>query len=305
MKKFINNHPTLYAIFHVLANLKTIILFQFYRPPFTPKIENSSTTIQKILDEHLSVSRYGDGELNWMVGNDDQTSFEIQSDQLQRRLQEIISSNLQHHIVTLPMALKTLDDTTFKSIYFWEKQLLKNGSKWFKYIDPQKTYYDTNITRPYIDKKNKQTTGQIFRLLLQIWSQRDVLIVEGTKTRFGVGNDLLKNARSIRRVECPPKNAFENYETILKTVTKVARPNDIILVALGPTATVLAYDLCKQGLQTIDIGHADIEYEWFKQGATEKTAVTGKYVNEVTNHVNGNLDTPDLKTYQAQIIATI
>ena len=39
--------------------------------------------------------------------------------------------------------------------------------------------------------------------------------------------------------------------------------NKLILIALGPTATVLSYDLYKLGYHVIDIGHADIEYEWF------------------------------------------
>jgi len=30
---------------------------------------------------------------------------------------------------------------------------------------------------------------------------------------------------------------------------------------LGPTTTVLAYDLYKNGYQAIDIGHVDLEHE--------------------------------------------
>ena len=36
----------------------------------------------------------------------------------------------------------------------------------------------------------------------------------------------------------------------------------LFLVALGPTATVLAYDLSKIGYQAIDIGHIDISFVW-------------------------------------------
>lgn len=46
------------------------------------------------------------------------------------------------------------------------------------------------------------------------------------------------------------------------------------------TATVLAYDLAKNGYQAIDIGHIDIEYEWMLMGATEKIPVPGKFTNE-------------------------
>lgn len=50
---------------------------------------------------------------------------------------------------------------------------------------------------------------------------------------------------------------------------------------MGPTATVLAYDLHLLGYQALDIGHIDIEYEWFLRKATEKIAIENKYVNEV------------------------
>ena len=39
-----------------------------------------------------------------------------------------------------------------------------------------------------------------------------------------------------------------------------------VLIALGQTATVLAYDLSEAGLQAIDPGHVDVEYEWYRMG---------------------------------------
>ncbi len=47
------------------------------------------------------------------------------------------------------------------------------------------------------------------------------------------------------------------------------------------TATILAYDLAKEGYQAIDIGHADVEYVWFKMGVDHKVPIAGKNVNEV------------------------
>ena len=76
--------------------------------------------------------------------------------------------------------------------------------------------------------------------------------------------------KSIERIICPSENAFEIYEKIYNEVLKVDK-NKTILLALGPTATVLAYDLYKAGYRTIDIGHVDIEYEWFLMKATTKT----------------------------------
>ena len=62
---------------------------------------------------------------------------------------------------------------------------------------------------------------------------------------------------------------------------KKQKKSKLILIALGPTATVLAYDLAIEGYQAIDIGHIDIEYEWFLQGVTEKCPVKNKYIGEI------------------------
>ena len=55
----------------------------------------------------------------------------------------------------------------------------------------------------------------------------------------------------------------------------------LILIALGPTATILAYDLSNEGYQAIDIGHIDIEYEWYLKKVSEKCPVKNKYIGEV------------------------
>lgn len=57
------------------------------------------------------------------------------------------------------------------------------------------------------------------------------------------------------------------------------------MIALGPTATVLSYDLYKLGYHVIDIGHADIEYEWFLRKATKKIYIENKWVNEVPEKI--------------------
>lgn len=46
-----------------------------------------------------------------------------------------------------------------------------------------------------------------------------------------------------------------------------------MLIALGPTATVMAYDLADMGYQALDIGNVDIEAEWFLRGVDEKIKI--------------------------------
>ncbi|OKL36566.1 hypothetical protein BLL40_07450 [Domibacillus mangrovi] len=44
----------------------------------------------------------------------------------------------------------------------------------------------------------------------------------------------------------------------------------------------MAYDLSISGYQAVDIGHIDIEYEWFLQKAADKELVKNKYIGEIS-----------------------
>ena len=120
-------------------------------------------------------------------------------------------------------------------------------------------------------------------------------------TQFGIYS--FNNSKSIKRILCPIINAFKVYDKIINAALKYCE-NRLILIALGPTATVLAYDLYKLGYQSVDIGHVDIEYEWFLRNATSKIQIENKYVNEVRGK-NQKFTKVNDKNYYNQIIARI
>lgn len=91
---------------------------------------------------------------------------------------------------------------------------------------------------------------------------------------------MFDNVNSLQRIICPSINAFAMYEAILKECY-IQDKSKLILISLGPTATVLSYDLSLEGYHAIDIGHIDIEYEWFLQNATEKVPIKYKYIGEI------------------------
>jgi glycosyltransferase family protein len=129
-------------------------------------------------------------------------------------------------------------------------------------------------------------------LIKQIWENRGVCIIEGEFTRLGIGNDLLANAKSVYRILAPSTNAFDKYDVLKETVKIYSTKSDLILIALGMTATCLAYDLAKEGYQAIDIGHVDVEYEWFRMKAKGRVPVNNKYVAESKERLigDGNID---------------
>ena len=143
-------------------------------------------------------------------------------------------------------------------------------------------YADAYITRPYAIYADNNTDApkKRFDELKKIWNGKKLLIIEGEKTRMGVGNDLFDNAEGIKRILCPAECAFDRYADILSFALKQDK-DCLVLIALGPTASVLAYDMAKAGFWALDIGHIDIEYEWMLAGKGGRVDIPNKYVNEV------------------------
>lgn len=257
----------------------------------------------KLLNEKIcSISRFGDGEFDLINGKS--LKFQKYNAELAKRLKEIleVKENCENLKIAIPCAYKYLNEFNAKSQIFWIMYFRKNRKTLFNILNKKYQYLDSQITRIYINRKNLNQCKFYFSEWKKIWNEKELLIVEGEKSRFGVGNDLFDNAKSVSRILCPAENAFDKYNEILKTIKKYSE-NKLVLLVLGPTATVLAYDLAILGIRALDIGNMDMEYEWFKNNADEKIKIEGKYSLEVNDGriVNGNYDSK----YKNQILLII
>lgn len=270
------------------------------RQKTVPRVASINETIERIVEGQCSVSRFGDGEM-LLTSPDKAIGFQKGDAALAQRLREVLTSHDEGHLVCISDAFEGIYRYNRKARRFWRTHFFLYGSWWDRMLVPERLYYNTFVTRPYMDFDSKEGCGRWFRDMKRIWNGRDVVFIEGEKSRLGVGNDLFDNARSIRRILCPPRDAFDRYDEILNEARKLEK-GVLFLIALGPTATVLAYDLFKSGYQAIDAGHVDIEYEWWRMGAKRKVKLERKYVNEVAN---GNQVADAGEVYRNQIIAKI
>lgn len=237
-------------------------------------------SLEKLAESNKSLARFGDGEFAVIHGGE--IGFQDKNGELGDRLNYVLSHPVENCFIAVPDAINNYDNLTEESFTFWVKNMVRHRREWMKVLSEEETYLSTNMTRLYIRYKNKENCGKNFLRLMNVWKDKDILLVEGKATALGVGNDLLNTANSVIRIICPPNNAFEKYDLILETVKKYAKGR-LILLALGPTATVLAYDLALLGYRALDVGHCDVEYEWYLQGTDFKVAIKNKYVNEVKN----------------------
>ena len=244
-----------------------------------PKILSWEKAIEEIVKNGKSISRFGDGEFDLMLGK--KHTFQAYDQELVDKMKEVLKSNIDNLIVGLPDAYGDFEGRTDDLAECFRRHF-QHGTRQKEYelIDMSKVYYDSFMTRPYKTYLDKTNVREKFLLLKTIWQDRDLTIIEGEKTRLGVGNDLFDNARSCIRILGPCLSAYSKYDELLSEALKTDK-NRLVLIAMGATATVMAYDLAKAGYQAVDIGHIDIEYEWYLRGAEKKVAIEGKYVHEV------------------------
>jgi hypothetical protein len=120
-------------------------------------------------------------------------------------------------------------------------------------LDSQRSYPSMGVFR-MLPTSGKQEFIARIQLIKRIWQDRKVLLVTGRGSRFTFEEELFNNAASTEFLYTAPKNAFAEYDDILQQVMQYDKKEYLIMPVLGPTATVLAYDLAKRGYQAIDFG---------------------------------------------------
>ena len=265
------------------------------------RVLSMEETLKTLVESRKSFARIGDGEFT-LIRGDSALRFQQEDILLRQRLRQVLEQPIEECWVGVPDTVAYFHNLSEESEAFWVQYMYETCRDWRRALRRDVTYLAANVTRPYIRYKDRSVSEGYFSMLKQLWEDRDVLIVEGEKTALGVGNDLFDGAASVCRVLGPAKNAFSRYDAILEAAQRHGK-DKLILIALGPTATVLAYDLAKLGFRAIDIGHIDVEYEWFRMGATEKVALPGRFVNEAVG--GAQTEAAEDAAYLAQIVERI
>ncbi|MBS5790283.1 GT-D fold domain-containing glycosyltransferase [Fusobacterium sp.] len=216
-----------------------------------PKILTVEETLNMILNKNVSITRFGDGEFNLLSENiKAQNIFQNKSDKLKKRLIEILNSQFENILV----CVSPLRDKGYNKVFsekepmFLERYWLYKWNELKKYFIKDKIYGNLLLSRVDIFYECK------LEKIKKIWEDRKVVFVYSKKGRFEIDNRLFNNIKEYEEIFIPALNAFDKYEEILEKCCKKNKEY-LFLIAAGPTATVLAYDLALKGYQAIDIGH--------------------------------------------------
>ena len=263
-------------------------------------------TIRYIEKNHCNIARFGDGEFDLIFGKRD-LHFQPKNEGISIDLKRVFEcSNQRNLLLCIPRCMNTIRGCNNHAGSFWiqwgkcgHHELIVDMIR--DCVGKHYRFGDSQITRPYIDWVDDKRAKRTFPKLRHLWENRDIIIIEGEQTRMGVGNDLFDNAKTIKRILCPAVNAYEHIEQIKDSILRNYN-GELILMALGPTATILATDFSKLNIWALDIGNIDIEYEWFLRGAKERIVIPGKFTNEAKNGLGRAFSECRDQMYLSQII---
>ncbi|VDG32745.1 hypothetical protein [Lactobacillus brevis] [Lactiplantibacillus mudanjiangensis] len=295
----------------ILSYVRIIYFFPYLYYVSKEKFEVSSPleTVKKISSKKNSVTRFGDGEFN-IIFRSKGTGFQAYNEQLSNDLKKVLKEDNDRFVqVAIPHGYNSTKIDRFRVKTFWWSYVVRKHRdiQQFQSWTAHKKYLDASFTRVITELDDRKEIHLVIDGIKKIWQNKNVLIVEGSGTRFGSGNDLLKNARSVSRIIAPAANAYDRIEEIRASIDEFISLQDdlenvVILIALGPTATVLANDYSVK-VQSIDIGHFDLQYEYLQKGSYDRVEIKDRYDNEMSGGAGYSSNT-DSK-YKNEIFSVI
>lgn len=203
-----------------------------------PHVLGELETLQRVVSG-ASIARYGDGEFKMCDGGG--IKSQAHDRQLSRRLRSIL-----HESGECLVGIPNIHSTTPK-IDFWGKYRDRAVP-----LLAERPYVSSFITRP--DSAPWINTPNYWALLFSLWQGQDVTLVRGSGKSL-TGERLVEwGAGAVTEIIAPRQHAWAAYSSLLDRIGTPRRA----LLCLGPTATVMAVDLCAKGVHAIDLGHVGL-----------------------------------------------
>lgn len=208
-----------------------------------PSVIGEQTTLRLVLDGR-SLARYGDGEFRLC------RNVGIPCQRFERSLAERLRGLLRESGECL-VGIPNINSDTPKRA-FWDTQ------RQYGDLLSDRMYMSAFVTRP--DSAPWINTPAYWDAVESLWKDQEVTLVRGGQ-RSLMASDLL-GAAHVEEVIGPRLHAWRAYKPLMAKIGTAAR----VLLCLGPTATVMAADLCEAGVHAVDLGHIGMFLRKYRQG---------------------------------------
>jgi hypothetical protein len=218
-------------------------------------IRSELETVRAIGERHGSIARYGDGELMIMLGRG--IYFQEYDPALARRLRAILRQPSRQFLVGLPPF-----DTMSITKEFWRKEWRRFRRLFSYLVLDGAEYHSTALSRP-ASVANWQPE-EFYAAFTALWKGRELVLIHNHPAV--AEHPLFREAKSVHHVPCLAEHAFREYPALLERAARfLDLPDVLFLIAAGPTACLLAWDLAGRGAQALDVGHLASAYDEYTQ----------------------------------------
>lgn len=206
-------------------------------------------TVDYMLSTKCSISRFGDGELRLIHGGSAPGQRELKKE-IGFHLHTILDRPVKGHLSCIPLLNAGMSDKKYK---FWKSY----GPYTEAYLKSDSIFGSAFIGRtdsaPHIDD------SEYWESCRRLFKGDHVLILCGKDKGVFPDKSLFRYALSHRVLCGPPKNAYKSLNALLSVLLKQKKV-DVFVLSLGPTATVLAYELSRYGFRALDLGRLGCYY---------------------------------------------
>ncbi|MDC0957059.1 GT-D fold domain-containing glycosyltransferase [Flavobacteriaceae bacterium] len=266
------------------------------------KLLTKIETLELIVNENISVSRFGDGELILALEERD-IPFQGYSQKIRDKLLSILKN-------TDPNILICYNNNFSNSKkYFVVKKYERSKKKYIKSItvklendigilfrEDEQVFYKQNLkyikshsklkilgeaTVFFLDRYFKEYKSDkikyVQRLYTELFRDKNILIVSpkspllAPSFQFLVEKKIIKSFKSCSFIEINPKNAFSHFDHTLETLQSKILNVDVVIIQGGAFATILSYEITKlYQKQALDVGSLNISLynSWLRDGVS-------------------------------------
>jgi hypothetical protein len=204
-------------------------------------------TIDVLRDERKSFARYGDGEFRLMYRREHKLKFHRNSPELMAALERVLVDPAPGTLIGMPH---------FFTGVHWSIVFAETWHHVGPLLAGQERFGQAHVTRPMFFEEYGRDAVEAWR---SVWAGRDAVLVTGTGSRFDLVPALFGSLASTHEIFSTPTDAFHDLPRLIDEIEASGR--DLVLLSLGPAATVAADMLARRGIQALDIGHLSASYE--------------------------------------------
>ena len=203
-----------------------------------PKVLTAKQSLKLIAEKRISVGRFGDGEYKLIRGKS--LRFQSAVPELVTRLKQVFYSDVPGFYVG---TREMVDYQNCPQFCAREKHNLIRNWQLFEKLTNE--FYLSSYLSGVMDLTDWNS----------VFHEREITLITNSEMEtVATQTKLFGKAAKLHFIQAPAEQAFSQYDSLLNKASE-HREDCLYLLACGPVATVLAFDLHNSGRQAVDIGH--------------------------------------------------